>query len=129
MTRSWNRFTATSLCALGALLLGSSCTPSGSPPASAADVASAGAAEAAPNATGPLTSEVKAMMPRGLTTMGVSRLGGSLYVIGGYFGQPHDYSKEFQSAEFLRLDVATGVWEQLPSAGALQSVILVNDGK
>jgi len=129
MTRSWNSFTATSLCALGALLLGSSCTPSGSPPASAADVANGGAAEAAPNATGPLTSEVKGMMPRGLTTMGVSRLGGSLYVIGGYFGQPHDYSKEFQSAEFLRLDIATGVWEQLPSAGALQSVILVNDGK
>ena len=128
MIRSWNSFIAPSVCALSALLLGSSCTPSGSPPASAADVASAGAAEAAPNATGPLTSELKSMMPRGLTTMGVSRMGGSLYVIGGYFGQPHDYSKEYQSAEFLRLDLATGAWEQLPSAGPLQSVVLVNDG-
>ncbi|MEO8179274.1 MAG: kelch repeat-containing protein [Deltaproteobacteria bacterium] len=105
------------------------CAAAATPAGTAADVASSGAAEAASAARSThLTTELGALTPRGLTTMGVTRMGGSLYVIGGYFGQPHNYSKEFQSADFTRLDVATGTWEQLPSAGALQSVILVNDG-
>jgi hypothetical protein len=61
--------------------------------------------------------------------MGVTRMGGSLYVLGGYFGQPHNYSKEFQSGEFMRLDVATGKWQELPPIQGLQSVALVNDGR
>jgi len=124
-----SRFCSPAL-ALATLTLAASCAGAGSAPGAAASVAASGAAEAAAAARAVhLSSELRGVTPRGLTTMGVTRLGGSLYLLGGYFGQPHNYSKEFQSADFERLDVASGVWEPLPSAGALQSVILVNDGR
>ena len=130
MTRFCSDFIISRACSLTALTLILGCAAATPPAGTSADVAAPGAAEAASAARSVhLTTELSALTPRGLTTMGVTRLGGSLYVIGGYFGQPHNYSKEFQSADFARLDVATGTWEQLPSAGALQSVILVNDGR
>jgi hypothetical protein len=35
---------------------------------------------------------------------------GQLYVAGGYFGRPHDYDREGQSSELMRLG-ASGAWE------------------
>jgi len=129
MTRFCSNVDILRFCSRAVLALALSCAGAAGQPSTAADVTS-GAAEAAQAARSDhLTTELRAVAPRGLTTMGVTRLGGHLYVIGGYFGQPHNYSKEFQSSEFERLDVATGKWETLPSAGPLQSVILVNDGK
>src|SRR5690348_13985020 len=107
-------------CSPAVLALAVSCAGASPAPHTASDTTS-GAAEAAQAARSDhLTTELRALTPRGLTTMGVTRMGGWLYVIGGYFGQPHNYSKEFQSSDFERLDVATGKWETLPSAGALQ---------
>jgi hypothetical protein len=127
MTRFCSDFNISRFCSLTAVALVLGCAAAGTRAGTAAAVASPAAAEAAGAARStPLTTELGALTLRGLTTMGVTRMGGSLYVLGGYFGQPHKYSKEFQSADFARLDVATGNWEQLPSAGALQSVIHVD---
>lgn len=132
MTSFCSGFSFLGFSASAALALGMwGCAASTASPETAADQA-AGAAEAASvqkAAAGPLHSQVRGTTVRGLTTMGVTRLGNALYVMGGYFGQPHDYSKDFQSDDFARMDVTTGTWEQLPSAGGIQSVILVNDGK
>ncbi|MEY4551377.1 MAG: hypothetical protein RL685_7572, partial [Pseudomonadota bacterium] len=132
MTRFCSGFSFLGFCASAALALGMmGCAGSTAAPESAADQAG-GAAEAAnaqQAALGALHTQVRGTTVRGLTTMGVTRMGNALYVMGGYFGQPHDYSKDFQNEEFSRLDVTTGTWEQLPNAGGIQSVILVNDGK
>lgn len=132
MTKFCSGFSFLGFCASSALALGMmSCAGSTAAPESAADQAG-GAAEAAnaqKAALGALHTELRGTTVRGLTTMGVTRMGNALYVMGGYFGQPHDYSKDFQNEEFSRLDVTTGTWEQLPNAGGIQSVILVNDGK
>jgi N-acetylneuraminic acid mutarotase len=130
MTRFFSGFRTFGVCSTVAVAAALGCAASNSAPANPSDVAPAGAAEAAgPKAAGPLNTAVRGYTPRGLTTMGVTRMGGYLYMIGGYFGQPHNYSKEFQSSDFARMDIASGTWEQLPSAGALQSVVLVNDGQ
>ncbi len=132
MTRFCSGFSFLGWGAGAALALGvMSCAGSTASPETAADQAGAGAAEAASaqQATAPLHAHVRGTTVRGLTTMGVTRLGNELYVLGGYFGQPHDYSKDFQSDDFARMDVTSGAWEQLPGAGGIQSVILVNDGK
>ena len=50
-------------------------------------------------------------------------------MLGGYFGTPHAYSKEYQSTDFSRLDLSTGVWEQLPKVQPIQSAALVSDGR
>lgn len=133
MTRFPNSRSVTRLSVLGALATNLACASSTTPAGSVADLAHNGGSAAdsahAIDATGALSTEIKALMPRGLTTMGATQLGKSLYVIGGYFGQPHAYSKEFQSGDFLRLDLASGAWQQLPSPGPLQSVALINDGR
>lgn len=73
-------------------------------------------------------TELDALMPRGLTTMGTATLGDALYIVGGYFGTPHEYSKEFQSGGVKRLNLSTGVWEDLPNVEPIQSPALVSDG-
>jgi N-acetylneuraminic acid mutarotase len=67
-------------------------------------------------------------MPKGLTTFGVVNHHSSVYVLGGYFGTPHAYSKNYQSPDFARLDLATGAWEKLPPVEPIQSVAMVSDG-
>ncbi|MEM9456732.1 MAG: hypothetical protein AAGF11_21325 [Myxococcota bacterium] len=65
------------------------------------------------------------LMPRGLTSFGAAPLDGSLYILGGYFGRPHDYSEAGQSGELLRLDLKTNQWTRLGDVDKAQSVTLV----
>lgn len=44
-------------------------------------------------------------LPRGLTSFGAASDGGWLYVLGGYFGTPHEYSVEGQSRAFMRINL------------------------
>lgn len=76
-----------------------------------------------------LTTHFEALMPRGLTTMGTATLGDALYIVGGFFGTPHQYSKEFQSGSVNRLSLSTGAWEDLPGVEPIQSPALVGDGR
>lgn len=69
------------------------------------------------------------VMPRGLTSFGAASVGGSLYVQGGYFGRPHEYSSAGQSGELLRLDLGSGRWARLGTRAKAQSVALVAHGE
>lgn len=100
------------------------------PPAASVDGATPSAVE--PDSQGqaePLRSRFAGIMPRGLTTAGVGELGGNLYVVGGYFGSPHDYSKEFQSGSVLRMQLDTGAWEELAGVTPIQSPAIASDGR
>lgn len=77
----------------------------------------------------PLAPELEgdlALMPQALTSFGAARHGAHVYVYGGYFGRPHQYSREGQSGRLYRLALATGAWESLGQGPALQSVALVS---
>ncbi len=63
-------------------------------------------------------------MPVAVTSFGAAALGKHVYVLGGYSGEPHHYTKEGQSDAFTRLDLATGVWEPLAPLGKIQSATL-----
>lgn len=102
------------------------------PAADATGAGSTAAAEGAANGESAelaLTSHFAGVMPRGLTTVGAATLGDSLYLVGGYFGPPHDYSKEYQSGQVLRLSLSTGAWEELPSVEPIQSPAVIGDGR
>ena len=65
-------------------------------------------------------------LPRAVTAHGAVVSQGWLYVLGGYFGEPHDYRREFQSRSFARLNLLDGhSWEQLPLEEPVQSLGLV----
>ena len=51
------------------------------------------------------TSTSIGFLPRGLTSFGATVDGGWLYVLGGYFGEPHAYSIEGQSSAFMRINL------------------------
>ncbi|MEM6567811.1 MAG: kelch repeat-containing protein [Planctomycetota bacterium] len=73
--------------------------------------------------------ETVGFLPRGLTSFGSAVVDGYLYVIGGYFGTPHDYSIEGQSAAFLRINLHdTRDVRLLPDVTPVQSVELVRYG-
>lgn len=74
-----------------------------------------------------LRAGISALMPTGLTTLGATTLGNSVYVLGGYSGTPHEYSERDQSRDFLRLDLSSGRWEKLPAVSPIQSVGLASD--
>lgn len=76
-----------------------------------------------------LSSRIEGVMPRGLTTVGAATLGDALYLVGGYFGSPHEYSKEFQSGSVTRLDLSSGAWQELPSVAPVQSPAVASDGR
>ncbi len=118
---SWLALGASAWLALGA------CTQT--PPAASADQATGTGAAEGEHASGQLRSHFAGVMPRGLTTVGAATLGDALYLVGGYFGSPHDYSKEFQSGAVSRLQLSTGVWEDLPGVEPIQSPAVVGDGK
>jgi N-acetylneuraminic acid mutarotase len=64
---------------------------------------------------GPLESEIVGRLPEPATGMGSVADGGWLYLLGGHTGAPHDYAAEFQSREFLRLDLSDlQSFERLP---------------
>jgi N-acetylneuraminic acid mutarotase len=55
-------------------------------------------------------------MPRGLTSFGGVALGGAYYVVGGYSGEPHNYSVEGQSKDVWRLSLEgadAGNWSKV----------------
>ncbi len=71
-----------------------------------------------------------ALLPRPITSFGAALHRGSLYVLGGYSGQPHDYSRDGQSGSLWRLPLAGGSsgatqWDDLAGIEPLQSVALV----
>lgn len=63
-------------------------------------------------------------MPTAVTSFGAAALDGHVYVLGGYSGEPHHYTKEGQSEAFARLNLGTGAWDSLPSLGKVQSATL-----
>jgi len=70
------------------------------------------------------------LMPRAITSFGADALGGWLYVLGGYHGTPHEYSREGQSREFYRVNVRDMRDIQLlPNEERMQSVAMVADGE
>jgi N-acetylneuraminic acid mutarotase len=102
------------------------------PRAASADQAATSAVEGAANgehAPADLISRFAGVMPRGLTTVGVTTMGDSLYLVGGYFGSPHDYSKEFQSGNVSRMNLSTGVWDELAAVSPIQSPAVTSDGR
>jgi hypothetical protein len=116
---SRRRSSSALLIALGALGLALGCAASHlQPEAGPAPAATGDASDprplAAAGATGGLNSRFAALMPRGLTSVGAATLGDALYLVGGFFGSPHEYSKEFQSGSVSRLRLSTGAWEELP---------------
>jgi hypothetical protein len=75
-------------------------------------------------------SELVGVLPRGLTSFGCDALDGWLYVLGGYHGKPHAYSRAGQSGEFYRVHVRDPrVLELLDGPGPMQSApLLACDG-
>ena len=55
-------------------------------------------------ASSSLVSETIGFLPRGLTSFGAASHGGVIYVLGGYHGTPHEYSREGQSGSFLAIN-------------------------
>jgi hypothetical protein len=68
-----------------------------------------------------------ALLPTGLTSFGAAVQDNALYVLGGFYGTPHEYLPEHQSRALLRLPLdGHSSWESLPGLEAgLQSAALV----
>jgi N-acetylneuraminic acid mutarotase len=77
-----------------------------------------------------LESHLVARLPEPATGIGAVAAGGWLYLLGGHTGEPHDYAADFQSREFLRLDLTDlRSFERLPGLGAgVQGAALVAHG-
>jgi N-acetylneuraminic acid mutarotase len=107
-------------------------TGTGSLPAAPAAPVQASPAAGEPAA--PVPSPVKhsdvPLLPRPVTSFGAAVHDGWLYVLGGYFGETHDYHRDGQSGKLqrVRLDDAAAAWEDLPGIEPLQSVALVAHG-
>lgn len=130
------RHNAIFLVATATLGCGSASTPAAAPPA-----AHTTGAEHAPTAA--RESEIHALggayvsaMPVALTSFGSATLAGpegdAIYVLGGYHGEPHRYSREGQSNKLYRLQrTATGpsstwAWSELATyAEGIQGLALV----
>lgn len=64
-------------------------------------------------------------MPVAVTSFGAASIAGDVYVAGGYFGEPHHYTREGQSRSFARFTESHG-WEELaPLDVGLQGLALV----
>ena len=99
---------------LTALLL-TACGSASAPPVQSADD-SAGVSEAPPAPPGDDGVDVEAgllpPMPVAVTSFGAAVSGDHLYVLGGYHGTPHQYSREGQSRSLWRVPLVGGEWEQ-----------------
>lgn len=69
-------------------------------------------------------SSILGTMDVATTSFGAVTLGNHVYTLGGYTGSPHEYSREFQSERFARLDLTTNQWTALPTPGPTQSATL-----
>lgn len=66
------------------------------------------------------------LLPQLLTSFGAATQGEWLYVLGGYFGKPHEYSKAGQSGALYRVRLGEShEWQRLPGIEPLQSLALV----
>lgn len=73
-----------------------------------------------------------APMPVAVTSFGAAALDGYLYVLGGYHGTPHNYTREGQSKTLSRLAAdGTGAWEQVSEieAGLQGFPLVAHEGK
>ncbi|MBK8170194.1 MAG: hypothetical protein IPK60_07585 [Sandaracinaceae bacterium] len=71
-----------------------------------------------------MTGAFVGTMPVAITSFGAASIGEDVYVAGGYFGEPHRYSREGQSRSFARFHA--GEWTALaPLATGLQGLTLV----
>lgn len=73
-----------------------------------------------------------APLPLAVTSFGAATSGSAVYLVGGYSGTPHEYSKEGQSQDVLKLDLQDGSsWEKVGSLSqGLQGLAAVHyDGK
>ena len=66
-----------------------------------------------------------AMLPRAVSSHGACVEAGYLYVYGGHTGRTHDYSTKTVTGAFLRIPVAGGEWEELPSGEPVQGTAIV----
>lgn len=65
-------------------------------------------------------------LPRAVTSFGAATVGSDIYALGGYFGTPHKYSKDFQAGELWRLRDGASKWETLqPMEMGAQGLALV----
>ncbi len=74
--------------------------------------------------------DLLAPMPTAVTSFGAATDGTHLYVLGGYHGTPHSYSREGQSRSLWRLPLAgEGRWEEIARMDeGLQGLALVARG-
>jgi len=90
------------------------------------------ATEAAPVADSTpveVSGAFEAPMPVAVTSFGAAAAGGAVYVLGGYHGEPHVYSREGQSRDLWRFRRGEG-WERVSrlAEGGLQGLALVAHG-
>ncbi|EDM79717.1 hypothetical protein PPSIR1_16685 [Plesiocystis pacifica SIR-1] len=70
------------------------------------------------------------LLPLGVTSFGATSLGGDTYILGGYFGTPHQYDETGQTGALLRASAGGQRWESLGEIEPLQSVALASvDGR
>lgn len=67
-------------------------------------------------------------MTQAVTSFGAAKLGDYVYVLGGYHGTAHSYSREGQSERFERMHLQSGAWEALAAPTPAQSVSLTAFG-
>ena len=76
-----------------------------------------------------LRARTDGFLPRGITSFGAAELDGWIFVLGGYFGTPHEYSKAGQSGTFLKISTQDPSDQRLlPDHQPLQSIALVAHG-
>jgi N-acetylneuraminic acid mutarotase len=70
-------------------------------------------------------------MPIAVTSFGAAADGKHLYVLGGYFGEPHSYSREFQSRVLSRVALdGSGAWQTIGEIDeGLQGLAAVAHGR
>ena len=65
-------------------------------------------------------------LPVGLTSFGLAAHDDAVYLLGGYFGRPHDYRAEHQSPTLYVLPAGASAWQELDALErGMQSVALV----
>jgi N-acetylneuraminic acid mutarotase len=77
------------------------------------------------NAADAAKKPTHAMLPRAASSLGACVVGGQVYVYGGHTGRTHNYSTKTVTGAFLRMPVAGGEWEELPSDTPVQGTALV----
>ena len=67
-------------------------------------------------------------LPEPVTSFGAAVLDNALYMYGGHTGSAHSYSNKEQGNRLLKLDLASGKWEQLAEGPGLQGLALIDHG-